>query len=72
MILDVLFAGLKALEQYLVLNFLTTLVPAFFLAGAIVTFVSRDAIVGYLGSRAKKGSSFSIAAGSGFFLQSAP
>jgi hypothetical protein len=47
---------------------LTSLLPAFFLAGAIVTFISRDSIVTYLGAKAKKISSFGIAAAAGFLL----
>jgi hypothetical protein len=38
------------------------------LAGAIVSFVSRETIIGYLGSAARKLSSFGIAAGGSFFV----
>ena len=47
---------------------LTCLIPAFLLAGGIVTFVSREAIIGYLGAAARKLSSFGIAAGGSFFV----
>jgi uncharacterized membrane protein YraQ (UPF0718 family) len=68
MILDLLIAGLFALKDYIALHVLTCLIPAFLLAGAIVTFVSRETIIGYLGAAARKLSSFSIASGGSFFI----
>ncbi len=68
MIVDVLIAGLSALQEYIALHVLTCLIPAFLLAGGIVTFVSREAIIGYLGVAARKLSSFGIAAGGSFFV----
>jgi len=68
MIVDVLIAGLNALREYIALHVLTCLIPAFLLAGGIVTFVSREAIIGYLGAAARKLSSFGIAAGGSFFV----
>ena len=68
MILDLLIAGLFALKDYIALHVLTCLIPAFLLAGAIVTFVSRETIIGYLGAAARKLSSFSIATGGSFFV----
>jgi uncharacterized membrane protein YraQ (UPF0718 family) len=68
MILDLLIAGLIALKDYIALHVLTCLIPAFLLAGAIVTFVSRETIIGYLGAAARKLSSFSIATGGSFFV----
>jgi len=67
-IVDVLISGLIALREYVALHVLTCLVPAFLLAGAIVTFVSRETIIGYLGAAARKLSSFGIAAGGSFFV----
>jgi hypothetical protein len=61
-------AGLIALKDYIALHVITCLIPAFLLAGAIVTFVSRQSIIGYLGSAANKISSFGIAAGGSFFV----
>jgi hypothetical protein len=63
-----LLAGVGALKEYIALHVLTCLIPAFLLAGAIVTFVSREAIIGYLGGAARKVSSFGIAAGGSFFV----
>ena len=68
MFLNLLLAGLIALKDYIALHVITCLIPAFLLAGAIVTFVSRESIIGYLGSAANKVSSFGIAAGGSFFV----
>ena len=68
MIADLLLAGLIALKEYIALHALTCLIPAFLLAGAIITFVSRETIIAYLGAAARKLSSFSIAAGGSFFI----
>ena len=68
MFIDVLLSGLNALKDYVALHMLTCLIPAFLLAGAIVTFVSREAIIGYLGAAARKLSSFGIATGGSFFV----
>jgi hypothetical protein len=68
MVIDILFGGLNALKDYIALHVLTCLIPAFLLAGGIVTFVSREAIIGYLGAAARKLSSFGIATGGSFFI----
>ena len=65
---NLLLAGLIALKDYIALHVVTCLIPAFLLAGAIVTFVSRESIIGYLGSATNKVSSFGIAAGGSFFI----
>ena len=65
---QLLLAGLNALKGYIALHVLTCLVPAFLLAGAIVSFVSRETIIGYLGSAASKLKSFSIAGGGSFLV----
>jgi len=54
MILEILKAGLLALEDYVGKHILTCLVPAFLLAGAIVSFINRSLIIKYLGSSASK------------------
>ena len=66
--IELLLGGLNALEEYIALHVLTCLIPAFLLAGGIVTFVSREVIIGYLGAAARKLSSFGIAAGGSFFV----
>jgi uncharacterized membrane protein YraQ (UPF0718 family) len=68
MVIDALLGGLYALKDYIALHVLTCLIPAFLLAGGIVTFVRRETIIGYLGAAARKLSSFSIAAGGSFFV----
>ncbi|MBM5804595.1 MAG: permease [Candidatus Verstraetearchaeota archaeon] len=60
--LPLLVAGLTTLTDYVALHVLTCLVPAFFLAGAMNTFLSRDTIVRYLGSSGRKTVSFPLAA----------
>jgi len=49
-------------------NALTTMLPAFFLAGAIAAFVSSASVVKYLGPRAKKPVAYGTAAVSGCVL----
>jgi len=68
LLIDVLFGGLNALKDYIALHVLTCLIPAFLLAGGIVTFVRRETIIGYLGAAARKLTSFGTAAGGSFFV----
>ena len=68
MLYSLLAGGLNALKDYVALHVLTCLIPAFLLAGGIVTFISREAIIGYLGAAARKLQSFGIAAGGSFFV----
>ena len=66
--INILLGGLNALKEYIALHVLTCLIPAFLLAGGIVTFISRETVIGYLGATANKAKSFSIAAGGSFFV----
>jgi uncharacterized membrane protein YraQ (UPF0718 family) len=66
--MDVFLGGFEALREYIALHVLTCLIPAFLLAGGIVTFISRETIIGYLGAAARKITSFSITAGGSFFV----
>lgn len=68
MIKDLLIAGLLALKDYIATHVLTCLIPAFLLAGAMVTFINREAILNYLGEKVSKVKSFSLASISSFFL----
>lgn len=68
MVIELAAAGLAALKEYIALHVLTCLIPAFLLAGAMVTFISREAIIRYLGSAASKLRSFPLAAGGSFFV----
>lgn len=68
MIFTLVLAGLQAVREYIALHVVTCLVPAFLLAGAIVAFVSREAIMQRLGAVASRTVSFSTAAGASVFL----
>ncbi len=68
MILELIAAGFLALKDYIATHVLTCLVPAFFLAGAIVSFVNREVILDHLGEGASKLRSFPLAAGSSFLV----
>ncbi|MEO0276493.1 MAG: permease [candidate division WOR-3 bacterium] len=65
---NLILSGLLALKEYIALHVLTCLIPAFLLAGAIVTFLSKDVILKYLGGSAKKIISFPLSAISSIFL----
>ena len=51
MLADIISAGLLALKGYIATHVLTCLVPAFFLAGAMVTFIRREAVLALLGEK---------------------
>ncbi|MBI4735252.1 MAG: permease [candidate division NC10 bacterium] len=68
MILELIVAGLRAVQEYVALHVLTCLIPAFLLAGAMVAFVSKEAIMQRLGAAASRAASFSTATGASFFL----
>lgn len=61
-------AGLEAVWDYIALHTITCLVPAFLLAGAMVTMVSREAIVAHLGAAKHQLRSFALAAGGSLFV----
>jgi len=64
-------SGLEAflmLREYAREHVLTCLIPAFFIAGAIATFVSQASILKYFGPQAKKVLSYSVASVSGTIL----
>lgn len=68
MIRDLVAAGLTAVWNYVALHVLTCLVPAFLLAGAMVSFVSKEALVAHLGAGATRWRSFGLAAVGSFFI----
>lgn len=68
MIPALLVAGFTAVVDYVALHVLTCLVPAFFLAGAVVSFVSREVIVQHLGRRAPPLKSFALASAASFLI----
>jgi uncharacterized membrane protein YraQ (UPF0718 family) len=65
---ELFVAGLLALKDYVATHVLTCLVPAFLLAGAMVAFINQNAILNYLGAKANKIKSFSMASVASFFL----
>lgn len=62
LIFSLVKAGLLALQDYIIYHTITCLVAAFLLAGAVVTFVSRETIIQYLGHAASRVRSFALAA----------
>jgi len=66
--LTLLRAGWDTLREYLSFHVLTCLVPAFFIAGAIQVFLSKDAVLKYLGPRSNKVLAYAVAAISGTVL----
>ena len=66
--IDVIFSGFEVLQEYFSLHVLTCLVPAFFIAGAIAVFISRQGVLKYFGVQTKKYISYSIASVSGAIL----
>jgi uncharacterized membrane protein YraQ (UPF0718 family) len=56
------------LQEYAREHVLFCLIPAFFIAGAISIFVSKEAVIKYFGARAKKILAYSVASVSGTIL----
>ncbi len=67
-LLELFRAGVDALKDYIALHIITCLIPAFLLAGAMVSFVSKESIIHYLGAAANKLKAFAIAGGGSFFV----
>lgn len=63
-----LIEGFALLKEYARDHVLLCLVPAFFIAGAISVFISKDAVIKYLGAQAKKVLSYGVASVSGTIL----
>jgi len=61
MIWSLTLAGILALKGYIAEHVITCLVPAFLLAGAMVSFISKETIIKYLGYTASKIKSFALA-----------
>jgi len=68
MFLALISAGLSALREYIALHVLTCLIPAFLLAGGMVSFISKEMIIKYLGYGTSKLKSFSLASFASFFI----
>ncbi len=63
-----ILAARALLKDYAREHVLLCLVPAFFIAGAIGVFISRDSVIKYFGASAKKWLSYTAASVSGFVL----
>jgi len=59
---------LHMLQEYAEQHVLTCLVPAFFIAGAIAVFLSKGAVMKYLGAKANKLLAYTVASVSGTIL----
>ena len=65
---NLIIAGIAALEEYIALHVLTCLVPAFLIAGALMSMINKVVLINYLGSSTSKLKSFPLAMVSSFFL----
>ncbi|MGB2906311.1 MAG: permease [Candidatus Aminicenantaceae bacterium] len=65
---NALLEAFHLLKWYAREHVLLCLIPAFFIAGAIAVFISQEAVMKYLGARAKKVVAYSVAAISGSVL----
>lgn len=67
-LIDLLLEGLIALRDYFIFRRIISLTIAFSLSGAIVVFMSQQAIIKYFGPKTHKGIAYIIAALSGAIL----
>ncbi len=65
---EALFSGVELLHNYARGHVLTSLLPAFLVAGAIGAFVRKDQVIRYLGGDVKKYISYFVASFSGAIL----
>ena len=63
-----IISGINLLSEYAKEHILTCLVPALFIAGAIIALIKKDSVLKFLGPRVKKIISYSIASVSGAIL----
>jgi len=66
--IDVLFAGVKALGEYLSAHVLFCLVPAFFIAGAMSALLPKEKITKYLGKNVPKYKAYPLSVVAGLLL----
>lgn len=65
---NAILEGLALLNWYAREHVMLCLVPAFFIAGSIAVFISRNAVMKYLGPTAHKATAYSVASVSGSIL----
>ncbi|NSW79914.1 MAG: permease [Chthonomonadetes bacterium] len=63
-----ILGGLQALQDYVVYHVLTCLIPAFLLAGGMVSFVPKEAVLRYLGIATHRVVTYISAAFASFFV----
>ena len=68
LLIQVLLAGWNTLLDYMSAHVLFSIVPAFFLAGAIAALLKKETIMKYLGPDAKKSLSYFVAAAAGILI----
>jgi len=68
MIKEIFTGGVLALKDYIATHVLTCLIPAFLLAGGMVSFVNRQTIINYLGEKSNKLKAFSLSALASFLI----
>jgi uncharacterized membrane protein YraQ (UPF0718 family) len=67
-ILKLLEGGFYAIIDYIAKRIVTCFVPAFFLAGAMVTFINKNKVLQYLGSTSKKALAYILAIVGSFLI----
>ncbi|MDI6850363.1 MAG: permease [bacterium] len=67
-LLKILEGGIYAIIDYIGKHTITCLVPAFFLAGAMVTFVNKNKVLQYLGSTSHKALAYILAIVGSFLI----
>ncbi len=67
-LLEAVVESLFMLQEYAREHVLFCLIPAFFIAGAIASFISQQQVIKYFGGDAKKWLSYSVASVSGAIL----
>jgi hypothetical protein len=67
-LIDLFFAGLKAVVEYASAHVLTCLVPAFFIAGAMSALIPKEKIIKYLGRDVPKYKAYPLAVIAGLLL----
>ncbi|MBS3740685.1 MAG: permease [Candidatus Cloacimonetes bacterium] len=65
---NAIMEALHMVKEYAQLHVIFCLLPAFFIAGAIGVFISKEAVIKYLGARAKKLTAYAVASVSGAIL----
>ncbi|MCS7179775.1 MAG: permease [bacterium] len=68
MLKEIIYSGFFSLKEYIGTHVLTCLVPAFLLAGGMVSFINKEIIINYLGVKVNKLKSFVLAGFSSFLI----